>query len=118
MEHAKPAAHCFYLLPYAEKAQKGLKKQLILISRLVRPTRRPFGAAVLLARKKERSLRLCIGSVLKNITLKDTYSLPRIDELLDNMAGAELGSAVREVAQKVTTLQWVQPSVPNAAQRE
>ena len=46
---------------------------------------------MLLARKKNGSVQLCIDyCALNNITPKDKYPLPRIDELFDNMAGAEL----------------------------
>ena len=45
---------------------------------------------MLFARKKDGSLRLCIDyRALNNITLKDKYPLPRMDALLDNMAGTE-----------------------------
>jgi len=46
---------------------------------------------VLFPRKKDGSLLLRIDyRALNNITREDTNPLPRIDTLLDNMAGAEL----------------------------
>ena len=69
-----------------------LKRQLdaYLQAGQIEPARSHFGAGLLFARKKDNSLRLCMDyRALNNITLKDTYHLPRIDELLDNMAGAE-----------------------------
>ena len=90
IEGAKPPAHRVYRLSPAEDAE--LKKQLdaYLKAGQVEPARIPFGAGVLFARKKDGSMRMCIDyRALNNITQKDTYPLPHIDELLDNMAGAE-----------------------------
>ena len=83
VENAKPPAHRVYCL--------YLKRKLAYLQAgQIEPARSHFGAGVLFARKKDGILRLCIDyPALNNITLKDKYPLPRIDELLDNMAGAE-----------------------------
>jgi Reverse transcriptase (RNA-dependent DNA polymerase). len=50
----------------------------------IRPTRSPFGAPVLFAKKKDGSLRLCVDfRGINNITKKDRYPLPLIKDLLD-----------------------------------
>ena len=88
-ENAKIPAHRIYRLSPAEDAE--LQKQLTayLAAGQIEPARSPFGAGVLFARKKDGTLRLCIDyRELNKITLKDKYPLPRIDELLDNMAGS------------------------------
>ena len=55
----------------------------------IRPSTSEFGAPVLFVRKKDGSLRMCIDyRALNNITVKDRYPLPRIDELLDRIAEA------------------------------
>ena len=80
------------MLP-AEDAE--LKKHLnaYLASEQIEPAQSPFGAGVLFARKKDATLRLCINyRSLNNITVKDKYHLPRIDEMLDNMAGCRFFS--------------------------
>ena len=44
----------------------------------------PWASAVVLVRKKDGSLRFCINlHQLNSYTIKDAYSLPRIDETLD-----------------------------------
>ena len=68
-----------------------LKKQLDAYKKAeqIEPATSPFGAGVLFARKKDGSMRLCIDyRGLNNITVKDKYPLPRIDEMLDNMRGS------------------------------
>ena len=90
VEGARPPAHRVYRLSPAEDAE--LKKQLdaYLQAGQIEPARSPFGAGVLFARKKDGTMRMCIDyRALNNITQKDKYPLPRIDEMLDNMAGAE-----------------------------
>ena len=51
----------------------------------------PWASAVVLVRKKDGSLQFCIGLCkLSSRTIKDAYSLPRIDETLDCLGGATI----------------------------
>ncbi|GJX88181.1 putative reverse transcriptase domain-containing protein [Tanacetum coccineum] len=46
----------------------------------------PWGAPVLLVKKKDGSLRMCIDyRELSNLTIKNRYPLPRIDDLFDQL---------------------------------
>ena len=50
----------------------------------IRPLNGPWASAVILVQKKDRKLRFCINLWKLNArTIKDAYSLPRIDETLD-----------------------------------
>ena len=50
----------------------------------------PWASAVVLVRKKDGSLRFCIDlRKLNQRTVKDAYSIPRIEESLDCLSGAE-----------------------------
>ena len=55
----------------------------------IRRTFSPLASAVVLVRKKDGGLRFCIGlHKLNNRTIKDGYSLPRIEDTLDCLHGA------------------------------
>ncbi|MBN8156922.1 hypothetical protein J0J30_23260, partial [Vibrio vulnificus] len=69
-----------------------LKKQLqeLLDKGFIRPSVPPWGALVLFVKKKDATLRLCIDyRKLNKVTMKNKYPLPTIDDLLDQLQGAE-----------------------------
>lgn len=92
---ATPIAKAPYRMAPAELAE--LKKQLedLLEKGFVRSSSSPWGAPVLFVKKKDGSMRLCIDyRGINNITVKDKYPLPRIDELLDQLRGASWFSKI------------------------
>ena len=83
-------AHRLYRLSPAEDLELRTQLTAYLQAGQLEKARSPYGAGVLFARKKDGSFRLCIDyRALNKITRKDKYPLPRIDELLDNMQGAQ-----------------------------
>ena len=57
----------------------------------IRKSVSPWASAVVLVRKKDGSLRFCIDlQKLNNRTIKDAYSLPRIEDSLDCLDGAQI----------------------------
>ena len=49
-----------------------------------RPSTSPWGAPALFAKKKDKTLRLCIDyQQLNRVTIKNRYPLSRIDDLFD-----------------------------------
>ena len=55
----------------------------------------PWASAIVLVRKKDGSLQFCIDlRKLNECTIKDAYSLPRIEESLDCLNGAQIFSSV------------------------
>ena len=49
----------------------------------------PWGAPVIFVKKKDGTLRLCIDyRELNKMTIKNRYSLPRIDDMFDQLRGA------------------------------
>ena len=56
----------------------------------INESKSPWASAVVLVRKKDGSLRFCIDLRKLNArTIKDAYSLPRIEETLDCLNGAQ-----------------------------
>ncbi|GKF10791.1 putative reverse transcriptase domain-containing protein [Tanacetum coccineum] len=55
----------------------------------IRPSSSPWGAPVLLVKKKDGSFRMCIEyRKLNKLTVKNRYPLPRIDDLFDQLQGS------------------------------
>ena len=55
----------------------------------------PWGAPVLLVKKKEGGMRLCVDyRQLNKVTIKNRYPLPRIDDLMDQLVGAKVFSKI------------------------
>jgi hypothetical protein len=74
-----------------------LKKQLRELQRsgFIRPSSSPWGAPVLFVEKKDKSLRMCVDyRSLNEVTIKNKYPLPRIDDLFDQLKGAKYFSKV------------------------
>ena len=78
---------CRILLPQLDEVREHLK--LMLDAGVVRLSNSPSCNAVVLVRKKDRSLRFCIDfRRLNALTIKDSHPLPRICETLESLAGA------------------------------
>jgi hypothetical protein len=67
----------------------------LLQKHFIRPSVSPWGAPVLLVKKKDGTMRLCIDyRQLNKVTIKNKYPLPRIDDLLDQLRGAAVFSMI------------------------
>jgi hypothetical protein len=84
-----------YRMPPAELAE--LKKQLqeLLDKGFIRPSTLPWGCPALFVKKMDESLRLCIDyRPLNAVTIKNKYSLPRIDVLFNQLVRAKVFSKI------------------------
>jgi hypothetical protein len=76
---------------------KGLKKQLTELQKAgyICPSSSPWGALVLFVQKKDGSQRMCVDYIsINDVTVKNKYPLPRIEDLFDQMRGARLFSKI------------------------
>ena len=92
---AQPTSKPAYRLAPSELDE--LRKQLdaLLDHGHIRPSHSPFGAPVLFVKKKDGSMRMCVDyRALNNITIKNSYPLPLVDELLDRVAGMKYFSKI------------------------
>ena len=87
------------MAPYRMSASKlkELKSQLedLLEKILICPSVSPCGAPLLLVKKKEGTMRLCVDyRQLNKVTIKNKYPLLRIDDLMDQLVGASVFSKI------------------------
>ena len=69
--------------------------QQMLDSGIIRPSQSPWSSEVVWVKKKDGSLRQCVDyRRLNERTVKDSYCLPRIEELLDSLSGAKYFSVL------------------------
>jgi hypothetical protein len=76
---------------------KGLKKQLTELqeAEYIRLSSSPWRAPVLFVLKKEGSQGMCMDyRTLNDVTVKNKYPLPRIEDLFDQMRGASVFSKI------------------------
>ena len=74
-----------------------LKKQLdeLFDAGFIQHSKSPYGAPILFVKKKDGSMRMCVDyRALNNITIKNSYPLPRVDELFDRLQGAKFFSKI------------------------
>jgi hypothetical protein len=79
-EGAKPVITTPYRHPKKckDEIEKAIKE--LLDMRHIRPSSRPFSSSVVLVKKKDRTMRMCIAfRDLNKKTIKNRYPIPRID---------------------------------------
>jgi hypothetical protein len=96
-----PGEHTIELKPYTRAPistpyPEGVKRAAVigehidtmLKDKIIRPSRPPFAAPVCLVRKKDGSLRFSTDfRRLNDVTIKDKYPLPKIDDTFNHLAG-------------------------------
>ena len=84
-----------YKMAPAELKELNEQSKELLDKSFIRPSTSPWGAPVLFVKKKDGSLRLCIDyRMLNKVTIKNKYPLPRIDDLFDQLQGAQCFSKI------------------------
>ena len=84
-----------YRMPSNELSE--LKQQLgeLLDKVFIRPSSSPWGCPAIFVKKKDKSLRMCVDyRPLNEVTVKNKYPLPRIDDLFDQLNGAQVFSKI------------------------
>jgi hypothetical protein len=88
-----PGTAPIFKRPYRMAANQlaELKEQLqeLIDKGYIRPSASPWGAPVIFVPKKNGTQRMCVDyRSLNEVTVKNKYSLPRIDDLFDQLKGA------------------------------
>ena len=94
-EGSKPVTRAPYRMSSVELAE--LKKQLddLIAHGFIVPSKSPYGAPILFVRKKDGTTRMCMDyRALNDQTIKNSYPLPRVEDLLDQLQGAKVFSKI------------------------
>jgi hypothetical protein len=90
-----PIAKRPYRMALTELAELKLQIAELQQKGYIRPSSSPWGAPVLFVTKKDGSIRMCIDyRSLNEVTIKNKYPLPQIDDLFDQLQGAKYFSKI------------------------
>ncbi len=92
---AKPIKQNYFRRSHKEREYVDAELEKMMASGVIKPSKSPWGAPVVLVRKKSGELRFCIDfRRLNEVTKKDAYPLPKIDECLDALEGSRYFSTL------------------------
>ncbi|KAK7109519.1 hypothetical protein V1264_013548 [Littorina saxatilis] len=95
MEDDQPVASTFRRIPPSQYQEVKEHIQMLLDQNIIQKSSSPFASPVVVVRKKDGSIRLCVDYRRLNAkTKKDAYPLPRIDDSLDALGGAKMLSTL------------------------
>nr|ABA93015.2 retrotransposon protein, putative, Ty3-gypsy subclass [Oryza sativa Japonica Group] len=94
-----PGTTLIHKRPYRMAANElaEVKRQVddLLQKGYIRPSSSPWGAPVIFVEKKDHTQRMCVDyRALNDVTIKNKYPLPRIDDLFDQLKDATVFSKI------------------------
>lgn len=85
-----PVSQPYRRIPPSQYEQVRQHIQTLLSKKIIRESCSPYASPVVIVKKKDGSLRLCVDyRKLNKKTIKDAYPLPRIEESWDALRGAK-----------------------------
>ena len=87
---AQPIKQPLRRVPYHMQTEMDEQIDNMLKKDVITPSKSPWASGIVLVKKKNGSKQFCVEyRRLNDVTIKDAYPLPRIDESLDQLAGSQ-----------------------------
>ena len=82
-------------MPFAARQEVARQLESMQKEGVIQPSKSPWSCPVVLVRKKDGTHRFCVDyRGLNSVTKIDTFPLPRIDDLLDQLSGSKFFSTL------------------------
>jgi hypothetical protein len=95
MPGVEPPAKAPYRMNHEKLKELKVHLEELLPKGYIKPSKSPYGAPVLFVHKKDGTLKMCVDyRALNKATVKNRYSLPRIDDLFDRLSEAKVFSRI------------------------
>lgn len=77
-------------IPHTKRDAVDQEIQRLIDCKIIEPSTSPWASNIVPVTKKDGSIRICVDMrSLNNLTIKDSYPLPRIDDSLDALRGSK-----------------------------
>ena len=81
----------------------------------ISPSSSPWASPILFVKKKDGSMRMCVDyRAVNKMTVRNSYPLPRIDDMLDKLSGAAVFTCL-DLQQAYHQVQLAEEDVPKTA---
>lgn len=92
---AAPQKRPLYKMTQTETEELQRQLSELLGKGFIQPSTSPWGAPVLFVSKKDGSIRMCVDyRALNEVTVKNSYPLPRLDDIFDQLRHAKYFSKI------------------------
>ena len=92
---AEPVKQNMRRMPFAVRCEVARQLEAMQESGVIQPSKSPWSSPVVMVRKRDGTHRFCVDyRKLNAVTKPDTFPLPRIDDLLDQLGQAKYFSSI------------------------